>query len=797
MDEELRKEYEKIKDYMSEEKFLNKFEELKKNYEGHSFMGDKDIAELITGEFITEKTESKASNKNLKFEDLESGQENITVIGKVMSISNPKSFRTRKGKDGKLCNIILADDTKELKTVFWTENMKHLKKFKEGDVIQITGVRVNKNDFTKQEELQLAPRSEILVKDSEDYPDFPQYEEEITKISDISLDEDSPNRTTVNVIARIYRKGSINTFERKDQDDGQVSHITLQDDTGKIDYTLWNKDVELLNDLDVGDAVKILNASVRTDNNNELNLVHQNSKIEKGDYDLPEIKETLLKIGDAEEIEDVSLIGIVSKIQDVITFTRQDNTEGYVKSVEILDDTGSIRVTLWNNNALNLDIKKGDILKVIGGNVEYDDYATTGYRVNTNWNSSFTINPTEPADLIEILEGYKDNIGPVKIEQVQEAEYDGEEFDIIGRVLSIGDTREFQRDDGTLGSVKSVDFADETGLIQLSLWDDKATKTELEIGKAYQIENGRSRLGMYDVQLNIGKASRIIELDDEQSKYISSIETLEQLIYNKKNIDELDEDDTNLKIIARILSVRPVNHFERADGSPGSVQNIDIADSTGSIGLAIWSPDESKELNVGDAIKIINPRVNFNGDSYELSINSSSNITEPSDSDIKSLPSFEEIQDSVYVLKTLDEIEDDDTNIRISGHLNNINADRILLSKCPNCNSKLDHDEEGYYCQYCGEAVETPKHTLMLPALISDDTGEIQITFFGSLVEELLDKSESEIINIISENGDIGPLEGKVEDLEGLTLEIIADVSFNDFDESLRLRPKEILSKSY
>lgn len=793
MNEELKEYYEKIKDKMSEEEFLNEIEKRKEENSDISFIDNNDsaIADMIVGEYLNEKNESHFSEKDLKFKDLE-GQENITIIGKVMSIANPKSFKTRKGAKGKLCNVILADDTEELKCVFWTENMPLLEKFKEGDVIKITGVRVTKNSYTKKEELQLAPRSEVNVENADDYPDFPEYNETITDIADISFDEDSTNNT-INLIGRVCRKSSINTFKRENQDDGQVAHITLQDKSGKIDYTLWNKDVELLNDFDVGDSVKILNASVRLDNNDNINLVHQNSKIEKGEYDVPEFEEKFIKIGDAEEISDVSLMGVVSKIQDVITFKRQDETEGYVRSIDILDDTGSIRVTLWNNNALNLDIKKRDILKIMGSNIEYDDYATTGYRVNTNWNTSFTINPTEPEDLINILDELKVNIGPVKIEQVQDADDDGIEFDIIGRVLNIGDKREFQRDDGTLGTVKTVGFADETGQIQLSLWDEKATNTKIEIGKAYTIENARARLGMNDVQLNIGKTSRIIELDDEQSKYVSSIETLEELIYNKKSIDELDEDDINLKVIARILNIRPINKFERGDGTEGSVQNIEIADNTGSIRLAIWNPNEDKELNIGDPIKIMNPRVNFNGDSYELSINSGSNLLEPSENELKSLPSIEEIHESIYVEKTLDEIEEDDTNIRISGHLSNLNASNVLLSKCPNCNNRLEKDEDGYYCNYCGEVIDEPKYTLMLPARISDNTSEIQITFFGSLVEKLLNMKESEIINLISESGDVGPLEGKIENLEGEFIEVIADVNYNDFDESLRLRPKEIL----
>ena len=85
----------------------------------------------------------------------------------------------------------------------------------------------------------------------------------------------------------------------------------------------------------------------------------------------------------------------------------------------------------------------------------------------------------------------------------------------------------------------------------------------------------------------------------------------------------------------------------------------------------------------------------------------------------------------------------------------------------------------------------------MLPGMISDETSEMQITFFGKLVEELLELSQEEIVDIVSKEGDIGPLEGKVENLEGMQIDLIADVRFNEFDEELRLNPKKIISKSF
>ena len=45
--------------------------------------------------------------------------------------------------------------------------------------------------------------------------------------------------------------------------------------------------------------------------------------------------------------------------------------------------------------------------------------------------------------------------------------------------------------------------------------------------------------------------------------------------------------------------------------------------------------------------------------------------------------------------------------------------------------------------------------------------------------------------------GDIGFLETKAMDLEGRTLELLADVTYNNYDEEIRLRPKKIFKNEF
>ncbi|MDR3062975.1 MAG: replication protein A, partial [Methanobrevibacter sp.] len=661
-----------------------------------------------------------------------------------------------------------------------------LKNVNEGEIIQINKVEVK--DGYKGQEIHLQPRSTIDILDASDYTNFPEYKEPITKIEDIIPD------TKVNIIARIIRIPKVRKFEKNGKE-GEVTSLELQDDSGKISYTLWNKDVKLIDSLELneGSSVKILSAQAR-ERNGEISLSHWDGRIVKGDFEVPEFEENIIKIGEASEQKDVVVIGIITKIQDPITFERSDGSEGLVKSIEILDDTGSIRITLWGDDTL-LEINKGDIFKVIGGNIEFDEYASSGYRVNTNWNTRFIINPKDDP-IVDVLKEYQTQLGPIRIEEVQEIEDDGEEVDIIGRIISINETREFLRDDGTTGIVRSLNLADESGLIRLSFWDDKA-KENFQIGDAYQIENARTKMGMYSVDLNIGKTSRVIKLNDEEASFLPSFETLEEMIYTSKKIMDLDEDDMHIRVVGRIIELFEVREFPRDDGTKGLVRNIEFADDTGSIRITLWGEDANTQFELGSGIKLVDPRVNFNNEHLELNVSGNTSILTPTDKELESLPSYEELQDIIYQAKTIESLEDNDSNVRITGVFTTKSEGNILINKCPNCNNTVEQTDDEFVCDFCGEEIEKPKHLLMIPGTFKDDTGEISITFFNNLAEELLGIKLEDIVAIIEDSSDYGALEGKIEDLNGLNMEIIANVSFNDYDEEIRLNPKKILSKNY
>ena len=794
MTDELLEKYNQVKDYLSEEEFLAKMNELKRENAHASFMNEETFADTIIGEyvdneneFLTEREEYSSDNIGL----LEPGDNNKSFTGVVKVISNPKSFTTSKGKSGKVCNVDVEDKTGKIRVVLWTENIKHLKNISEGDIVHVGDVDIK--DGYSGLEATMRPRSVFEKVVDADPNDYPVYTEEITPISEVKPD------TTANVIARIVRIPPVRSYNKNGKD-GKVASLELQDASGTISYTLWNKNVDLIQSLDLndGDTVKILQAQVR-ERNDEKSLSHWDGRIIKGDFDVPDFEHEVSKIGDLDDGDsDVAIIGVVSKIQDIRKFIRKsDQSEGQLRNFNITDDTGSIRVTLWGD-AADLDIKKGDIVKLIGGNVVYDEYTPEGHSINTNFSTQITVNPTNLSeDDLTLFDSIREKLQPIPIEQVMLYDEDGVDVDVMGRIMSVGGVRTFERQtDGSVGHVRSASLSDGTHVVQLSLWDDK-TEIALNVGDAYLVENARVKFTMDSIGLNIGSSSRIIKLSEEEAKFLPSFETLEKMIYEYREISDLDEYDENIFIVARIFEVFDAREFERDDGTKNLVRNIEIADNSQAIRVSLWGDDAKREFDEGEAIKIQNPRIEFYNDQLTLSVGESTAIVKPSDEELMNLPSFDELKEAIYVPKDIEAIEDEDFNVRVTGTLQEIISDRLLLRKCPNCTNTIGNIElDGETtCEFCGETFDEPNTTIMIPATLVDDTGEIGITFFDNLVEDLLEMSKDEIVNIVTD--DPGALDGRIEDLEGITIEVIANVRYDEYNEDRKLSPKKILQKYY
>ena len=218
MTPEIQEHYDKVREIISQEEFFERMEKFRQQESANPFLNDSGLAEMVVGELIDEEVEVISEKPEFAvdtIDKLEKGSRGVTIAGRVISISNPRSFKTRKGQEGQVCNVELKDNTGEIRAVFWTANIKLLKNVEEGNIIQIKDVDI-KEGYTGLE-ANLRQRSTVVHLE-EDPSKFPAYEEEITKIADIQPD------TKVNIIARIVRIPTIRSYEKNGKE-GKVASL--------------------------------------------------------------------------------------------------------------------------------------------------------------------------------------------------------------------------------------------------------------------------------------------------------------------------------------------------------------------------------------------------------------------------------------------------------------------------------------------------------------------------------------------------------------------------------------------
>jgi len=277
-----------------------------------------------------------------KIEDIKDGMGDLSLTGKVLEISEVRTFQRKDGNTGRVGNLLLGDNTGTVRVTLWDEKSDFLNQIEYGDTIELINAYARENAFTQKVELQIGNRS-IIKKSAKNV----EYEEVFTPVADIKADMNN-----INVSGRILDIAEIRNFEKKDGSTGRVGNLLLGDSTGKIRLTLWDEKTDFLDDIDFDETVEVLHAYSRENafsQQIELNLGSRGiiQKTEKKvDY-----REKFTDIADIAPGGSYSVQGKVSEIGELREFEREDGTVSVVSNLELKDETGSIRLTLWGEQA--------------------------------------------------------------------------------------------------------------------------------------------------------------------------------------------------------------------------------------------------------------------------------------------------------------------------------------------------------------------------------------------------------------------------------------------------------------
>ncbi|MFH1503555.1 MAG: hypothetical protein ABIE36_02770 [Candidatus Diapherotrites archaeon] len=97
-------------------------------------------------------------NEKLKIDELLPGMRKINTCGKILNLSPVRTFKTQKGDEGKVLNCILADETSNIKVVFWDTN--HISLVEKGEVKEDDMIEIS-NASMRESELHLGSFSEV------------------------------------------------------------------------------------------------------------------------------------------------------------------------------------------------------------------------------------------------------------------------------------------------------------------------------------------------------------------------------------------------------------------------------------------------------------------------------------------------------------------------------------------------------------------------------------------------------------------------------------------------------------
>lgn len=306
----------------------------------------------------------------------------------------------------------------------------------------------------------------------------------------------------ISLCARVTCVSAVKEFQR-DSGTGRVANIEVMDKTGSTRIVLWDDMVDFTKDLNKGDIVEVRGGYVKKGFREgvEIHVSARRGIINKKpetNKDLPTCTIEYTCIQDLEEeMADVDVAGRVNQLYGIREFQKNERT-GKVASLSLVDDTGEIRLCLWNDKAdITLTLKRGDIIAVEDG---YTKMGLNGLELHSGWRGRIIVNPdVEVHELPEV-----ERVDLIDLEP-------GQSYNVSGVLLDMGEKRSFVKSDGSPGQLASFTLQDDTAEMRVVLWNEKAdTIDRLVPGIVVLIDNGYAKEGMEGLELHISSLGQII-----------------------------------------------------------------------------------------------------------------------------------------------------------------------------------------------------------------------------------------------------------------------------------------------
>jgi replication factor A1 len=283
-------------------------------------------------------------------------------------------------------------------------------------------------------------------------------------------------------------------------------------------------------------------------------------------------------------MDEVKFLAKVVSVGELRTFERDgEDEDGRVINVEAADESGSVRLAFWDEQAQSVadgDLAVGQVLRVAGRPTDgYNGLEVSVDKVEPDEDSDIDVQPGEGATVDALTLGQSD-------------------VSVRGVVLETESVRTFDRDDGSEGRVANFLLGDETGRVRVTLWDERADRAaELESGSVVEVVDGYVRERDGDLEVHVGEEGAVDEVDADVN-FVPEADPIEDV--------ELDE---VVDLAGVVRSADPKRTFDRDDGSEGQVRNVRVQDDTGDIRVALWGEKADKAVAPGDEVFVADAEI--------------------------------------------------------------------------------------------------------------------------------------------------------------------------------------------
>ncbi len=294
-------------------------------------------------------------------------------------------------------------------------------------------------------------------------------------------------------------------------------------------------------------------------------------------------------------LNDVTIAGRVIAIYPVQTFSRSDLTEGKVARSLLADETGTLKLVLWDDKIELIEtgkMQQGQIVRVLHG------------YVRESFDGQLEMHLGKKGDVEISPEGVDESRIPRIadfIDKIEQVTPDKKKANVRGIVAWVSPVSEFTRKDGTHGKVRRVRLKDETSEATLVFWNERVDELNtISEGDQLRIINTRVKTALDGrVELHVGNSSQIEKLAGQIASPITLTETA-------RKIANLITEGGPFTIEATVTSTPTTKEVTTSRGENVLLATFDLADETGRIGITLWrkQAELARDIAVGTQIRI-------------------------------------------------------------------------------------------------------------------------------------------------------------------------------------------------